>query len=218
MLDIFFFSPAPVIALCEFWHWKELLISCYCPVFSVQCSNPILAAASADQCQPVVKSGTLWTPGQDFKGGGMWQRGLVPGVRHAVIRPEPNYKTAHKIQCHLLATHFEGVTVMLIADTQEWQGETSASNQVQKNPVNKKHIFLSRCQQFSANPTLCRRRSFKRRRFFRNVPSRAPNYPNGLHMRWLSHTGVVIKSTQMRRAVFACKRKPRRQCHITYLL
>lgn len=134
MLDIFFFSPAPVIALCEFWHWKELLISCYCPVFSVQCSNPILAAANADQCQPVVKSGTLWTLGQDFKGGGMWQRGLVPGVRHAVIRPEPKYKTAHKIQCHLLATHSEGVTVMLIADTQEWQGETSASNQVQKIP------------------------------------------------------------------------------------
>lgn len=40
MLHIFSF-PAPVIARSESWHWKELLISCYCPVFSVRRSNPI---------------------------------------------------------------------------------------------------------------------------------------------------------------------------------
>lgn len=40
----------------------------------------------------------------------------MPGVYHSLIRPELNYKAAYKIQCHLLAKYFKGVTVTMIAD------------------------------------------------------------------------------------------------------
>lgn len=43
----------------------------------------------------------------------------MPGVHHGVIRPELNYTTAYKLQCHLLATRFGSVTVAAIADMEE---------------------------------------------------------------------------------------------------